>query len=201
MQVFHRQGYSEIWITLQSNETLGILDSGYLEDYFGVNNQLTLYNPLEDTRVPILMAEIPEVTPSIANDVFQGVIDLTTTPNGIYRVEGRVKDVFDHYTILSEVESPLGGENVVLFEIKITATEIILIFPEVIPIVEGVSFSIGLSPELEIPSELSKTSVLPSPVVEYVVVESLMDKGVLVSTELVEGVFFNAPLNDTNLNG
>lgn len=175
-----------------------MLDSGYLEDYFGTDGQLTLYNPLEDTRVPIMMNEVSGATIETDNDVFQGVIDLTTTPNGLYRVEGRVKDVFDHYTILSEVESPLGTENVVLFEVKITATEIIFIFPELVPIVEGVSFSTSLKEIVHIPSKLSKTSVLYSPVVEYLVLESLIDKGVLVSTSLVESVFFNAPLNNAN---
>ena len=192
MQLFLRQGYNQIWFRIQSNEVLGILDSDYVEDYFGNDGQLTLYSPVTDSRTAILMNEVSSVTPSIPHDVFEGYLDLTTISDGVYRLEGRVKDVLDHYTVLSEVESPFGTENVVVFEIKISSHQITLSVPFIVPLVEGVTVISGLSLTKEISLPLSKSETvltkLPivvfqsASIVKYKQFVSALKKGVLIST-------------------
>jgi hypothetical protein len=139
MLTFSRQNYSELWIRIIANESLGILQTDRVEDYFGVDGQLTLHNVTTDSRTPILMAEDVTATPSIAHDVFEGMVDLTTTPDGLYTVEGRVKDSLGNYRILSSVQSPLGDEDITLFEITITPAEVVVRLPKEGQIVEAFS--------------------------------------------------------------
>lgn len=128
--IFHRQAYTQLWITVQADEPLALLSTAYLEDYFGVDGQLTLRDMSDDTRTPILMSENTSITPSIAHDVFEGFVDLSTVSNGLYRVEGRLRDSLGHYKILSEFQSPLGTEEVQLFEIEINDDDIIVYAPK-----------------------------------------------------------------------
>src|ERR1051326_2024791 len=217
MQLFLRQGYQEIWFRIQSNEVLGILDSDYVEDYYGVDGQLTLYNPSTDSRTAILVNEVPSITPSIPHDVFEGYLDLTTLNDGVYRLEGRVKDVLDHYTVLSEVQSSFGTELVIPFEIKISSHQIAISAPFIVPLVEGVTVLSGLSitkevsptmrteqttsskipaieasPDLRISQQVS--SKLPlvvmqsASIVKYKQFVSGMKKGVLISALLSKSV-------------
>jgi hypothetical protein len=124
--IFQRRNFTDLWFTITSNEILGILDSSYLEDYFGTDGQLTLFNTITLQRTPIIMNEVLEETPGIAHDVFTGVLDLTTLLNGAYKLEGRVRDIEGNYTILSEVQTPLGFERVMDFDITITAIEVVV---------------------------------------------------------------------------
>lgn len=126
MLVFRRTGFSELWITIQSEEPLGLLDTGYIENYFGVDGQLTLRKMADDTRISFAMAEDVSQTPTIPHDVFTGFIDLSALDDGIYRVEGRVRDNVGNYRILSEVQAPFGTEDVTLFEIEITPFEVVI---------------------------------------------------------------------------
>jgi hypothetical protein len=134
---FSRQDYTELWIKIVSNESLGILDSDYVEDYFGVDGQLTLLEISSGTRIPIPMTEDLDTSPTIPHDVFVGMIDLTVLADGLYRVEGRVRDVLGNYRILSEVQTPLGGEDVTVFEILITPAEVVIRLPKTAQIVEA----------------------------------------------------------------
>jgi hypothetical protein len=144
MLVFYRSTFTELWITIQSNEPLAPLDSGYVEDYFGVDGQLTLYNVDTNSRTPVLMSEDTGETPSIPHDVFTGMVDLTLVPNGNYRVEGRVRDVIGNYRILSEVQTPFGGEAVTLYEIIITEGLVVVVSPKTISVGLRPSFSMSV---------------------------------------------------------
>ena len=42
--IFRRDQYSSLWITLTSDESLGILDSSYIEDDTRLDGYLTLYH-------------------------------------------------------------------------------------------------------------------------------------------------------------
>jgi hypothetical protein len=132
MLVFNRQSYSELWITIQAGESLSVLDSGYIEDYFGTDGQLTLRNMADDTRISFAMTEDVDETPFVSHDVFTGFVDLTVLPDGIYRVEGRVRDSLGNYRILSDFQNPSGTEDVTLFEIEITPLSIVVRIPKVV---------------------------------------------------------------------
>lgn len=111
MSILYRANFTTMTIRLQSNEELGILDSGYLEDYFGNDGQITLYHIDTDTSYPILMVEQPDETPEIPFDVFVGIRSLASLPDGDYEIRGRCRDVVGNYTIMNSINNPLGTEN------------------------------------------------------------------------------------------
>ena len=119
MSTVYRGSFSTLWITLQSDETLGVLDSDYLEDYFGNDGQISLYHIDTDTYFPIVMIEQPLLTPTIPFDVFRGQIALAGLPNGSFEIRGRCKDELNHYTIIGAVQTPLGGEDLVTLPLQI----------------------------------------------------------------------------------
>lgn len=121
MSVIYRSQFSTLWITLEANETLGILDSDYLEDYYGNDGQVTLHHVDSATDYPVLMVEQVAETPEIPHDVFRGQANLTGLPDGNYQVRGRCRDVVGHYTILSSVQTPFGGELVIALGFEIRA--------------------------------------------------------------------------------
>lgn len=108
----HRGSLTTLWFTLQSSEQLGILDSAYVEDYFGNDGQVSLYHIATNAYYPVVMVEQPAETPVIPHDVFKGSYALALLPDGDYQIRGRVKDVAGNYTILSVVQTPIGGETV-----------------------------------------------------------------------------------------
>jgi hypothetical protein len=118
--IVYRGSFSSLWVTLQSNEQLGILDTDYLEDWAGNDGQVTVHHVEGATDYPVLMVEQPAQTPGTANDVFRGQIDLDAVPDGNYEIRGRCRDIVGNYTILNSVQSPVGGEQVIAmgFEIK-----------------------------------------------------------------------------------
>jgi hypothetical protein len=144
MQTFLKANFSELWIKLTSNEVLGILDSGYLEDYYGTDGQVSLYYEATGDRTAVLMGEVLSETPDLPHDVFRGVVEISDLPNGVYQIQGRVRDILSQYTVLNDVESPLGGERVISLTFKVTESNIIIAFPEVLAIQLGVSFTMGM---------------------------------------------------------
>ena len=118
--IVFRGSFTTLWITLQSNEELGLLATDYLEDYFGTDGQITLHHVEGPTDYPVLMIEQPAQTPGIPNDYFLGQIPFASIPDGNYEIRGRCKDVVDNYSILNSVQSPLGGEQTIIitFEIR-----------------------------------------------------------------------------------
>ena len=108
--IFNRLNFTELWFTLESNEALGVLDTDYLEDYYGVDGQLTLVNDDTLNEYPVLMS------PSNNNTTLSGFIDITSLSNGDYTLKGRVCDVVGNYTVLSGYFEPDAG-NVVEYNI------------------------------------------------------------------------------------
>lgn len=113
MSTIYRGTLDNLWIKLQSNETLGILDSGYLEDYFGNDGQVTLHHIPTGDNYPLVMAEVPTETPEVPHDAFRGMTSLGTLPNGAFEVRGRCRDLVGNYTVFGSVQSPYGGESVI----------------------------------------------------------------------------------------
>lgn len=117
--VFPRASFNNVVLTIKSNEELGILDSDYVEDYFGVDGFMTVRRLSDDFRDSIPMIPVPEETPGINNDVFRGTFDISSMPNGFYELEGRVRDIMGNYTIFGAVQNPIGGENVTTLTLQI----------------------------------------------------------------------------------
>ena len=118
--IIYRGAFATLWITLQSNEQLGILDTDYLEDYAGADGQVTVHHIEGATDYPVLMINQPGQTPGTPNDVFTGQLVLATLPDGNYEIRGRCRDLAGNYTILNSVATPIGDEQVLVmtFEIK-----------------------------------------------------------------------------------
>jgi len=112
MPTIYRGGMTTLWLTLQSNEQLGILDTDYIEDYYGNDGQVSLYHINTDTHYPVVMVAQPAQTPGVDNDVFTGSYLFSLLPDGDYEIRGRVRDVVGNYTILSAFQTPAGGEGV-----------------------------------------------------------------------------------------
>ena len=121
MATIYRGGMTTLWLTLQSNEALGILDSAYIEDYFGADGQVSLYHIATATHYPVVMVAQADQTPGIDNDVFKGSYLFSLLPNGDYEIRGRVRDVVGNYTILSALQNPSGGEGVQALALTIDA--------------------------------------------------------------------------------
>jgi len=117
---FARASYTQLWLKIRSDETLGILDSDYLEDYNGVDGQITLHHVATVTDYTVLMSHVPGETPTIPFDVFQGVYSpLADLPDGIYELRFRCRDVMGNYTIVNSVQNPFGGERILSLNLEI----------------------------------------------------------------------------------
>ncbi|MEZ0137380.1 MAG: hypothetical protein AB9Q17_02395 [Candidatus Reddybacter sp.] len=112
MPTVYRGGKTTLWLTLQSSEELGILDTDYIEDYFGNDGQVSLYHISTTTHYAMTMIAQPGETPSVDNDVFKGSYLFSLLPDGDYEIRGRVRDVVGNHTILSAFQTPAGGEGV-----------------------------------------------------------------------------------------
>lgn len=188
MQTFLRLNYSDLWITLSSNEALGILDSDYIEDYFGVQGQISLRNVTSGVRVPVLMNELTSETLEIAQDVFSGVVPLASLADGLYEIEGRVRDVVGNFLILTQVQNPYGTETVLLLQLFIDEA-----FSGVIVFIGPFNLSGGFSVPVEIKNELLMT---PSISVDTVFISSEVNEA-LVSAELLEDIVMVSPIVDS----
>lgn len=118
---FPRANYSQVAITITANEELGTPDPNYLQDYNGNDGLLTLLHEATGVRYPLLMGEVPAETPDIPHDVFRGYFMLTGRPNGLYWLQGRIRDVAGNYTILGAIANPNGTERILEIGIEVTA--------------------------------------------------------------------------------
>lgn len=188
MQTFQRQQFNQLWITLTSNEVLGVLDFDYIEDYFGNDGQLTLHRISDDSRTPVLMNSLPLETPETNNDVFTGQIDLSTVENGLYRLEGAVRDISGNVTVLSASLVREGPS--ILFEINITNQQVTVSFPVPVTIQMGLLVSTHLQPRIvivELPikkalvsnTKITKSSNFAVSIVKYLVFNTSIQKGVV----------------------
>ncbi len=111
MLKFDRLQYTEVGITLRSNEAFGMLDTGFLRDYYGVNNQLTVLQVATGQRFSLLLNEVIETStsfPDVPLDTWRGFLNLALYADGVYQLEGTVRDVIGNYRILGSVENPRG---------------------------------------------------------------------------------------------
>ena len=136
MLIFYRSLYHYLVLTLKSGESLGILDTEFLEDYNGQDGQVTLKNVATGVRTSVLVTSVPLDTPGVDNDVFKAVVPLTLFPlNGLYYLEGRCRDIAGNYTILTAVANPLGTELVIPLEFSIQSYP--TVFPKIGPFMNG----------------------------------------------------------------
>ena len=112
MLTFYRGAFTQVEITISASESLGLLDSDYIEDYYGVDGQLTLRRSASAFEVAVLVFPDGLETPSIPNDVFRGLIPLASLADGTYSLLGRVRDTLGNSTILGSVQG--GGIGAVV---------------------------------------------------------------------------------------
>jgi hypothetical protein len=110
---FARRNYGQLWIRLQSNEQLGVLDSGYIQDYYGDDGFITLVHLDTGVEYQMAMLPVPEITPEIDNDVFEGTLPLAGMDLGMYEVRFRVVDLLGNYSISNSVQNPFGTERMI----------------------------------------------------------------------------------------
>ncbi len=125
--IFHRASFTEMHVVLSSDESLGVLDSDYIEDYTGTDGYLSLRHLQTMRRFSIPMAELLVETPEIPHDVFSGFIELSEIPDGEYRLEGRVRDVAGNYVIIGAFQDPRGDERVVDFESQVAGESLVVV--------------------------------------------------------------------------
>lgn len=117
--VFPRGSFTNMLLTIKSNEELGILDSAYVEDYDGVDGFMTLRRLSDSLRVSFGAVAVVGETPGIDNDVWRITVPLVSVVNGLYELEGRVRDIVGNHTIFGAVASPLGGEAITTLTLEI----------------------------------------------------------------------------------
>ena len=117
--IFPRGNHTNVLLWIKSNEALGVLDTSYIEEYFGTDGYITLKTISDDTRVSYPVIALPDETPVIDNDMFQATISLSSLENTTYEVEGRVRDIIGNYTIFGAVDTPIGGEDITTLTMQI----------------------------------------------------------------------------------
>lgn len=124
MTTFNRGNFTQLWIKLTSDEPLGVLDTDYLEDYFGNDGFITLFHIGTETNYQVSMLAVPGETPGVDNDVFSGVYSpLSLLPNGAYELRFRCRDPYGNYTISNSVLSPFGDERVLALSLTLVMSE------------------------------------------------------------------------------
>lgn len=117
--VFDRENHDSLVVTLTANEPLGILDTDFVEDYFGVDGQVTIYNTSSLVRTALVMVAVPGETPGTPDDIFRGQKLLSLLPDGDYEIQGRVRDVVGNHVILGDFQTPTGGETTLVLSFSI----------------------------------------------------------------------------------
>jgi hypothetical protein len=108
MRLFLRGSFQELWLTLLSYEPLGILDTGFLEDWFGQDGQVSLLHVPSGRRFPVPMTSMP----ADSQGNFIGSVPLAALANGIYAIQGRVRDRVGNVTVLGDYHAMDGSERV-----------------------------------------------------------------------------------------
>jgi hypothetical protein len=114
--IFWREEFAEIELVLSSLEPLGVLDTIYLEDAFGLDGYISLHHVSSGVNVSVPMSPI-----GTGNVNFRGFVLLSSLQNGVYQIRGRVRDEWGNHTILSAVNNPAGGERVLGLGFEIRA--------------------------------------------------------------------------------
>lgn len=105
MITFFRGQYAEAVLEIHSSEELGLINTGFLEDAYGTDGQISVRNMDTGIRYPLLMAEVSDGGPP--HDYFRGYLPLASVPNGPYALDFRVQDPRGNVTIVGALET--GG--------------------------------------------------------------------------------------------
>mgnify|MGYP000082518658 CR=1 FL=1 len=121
--IFYRGNYTQLWLVLTSDEPLGVLDTDFLEDYFGADGFVTLRHlPTGNTY------QMPMVAVGTGNTMFRGFYNLNLLPDGLFQIEARVRDPVGNYTILNQVLNPFGNERVLALGFEIRPGDAVSLF-------------------------------------------------------------------------
>lgn len=114
--IFYRDSSNNLGFVFKSDETLGILETDYFEDFYGIDGQLTIRS--QATSSELVLTLIPST--NLPKTEFYGWIPVASLPNGDYTVEGRCKDVVGNYTIITAFQNSIQAQSRVLlgFSIK-----------------------------------------------------------------------------------
>lgn len=124
MSTFNRGNFTQLWIKLTSDEPLGVIATDYLEDYYGNDGFITLHHVASSTDYQLAMLPVPEDTPEIPNDVFQGVYSpLSDLADGFYELRFRCRDLVGNYTISNSVAAPVGNERIIVLALQLVTAE------------------------------------------------------------------------------
>ena len=99
---FYRGAFTTLHVLIRVSEPLALLETGFVEDFYGVDDQLTLYHLESRRRFELLMTNTPEGN-------LEGYYSLDALPNGVFEVQGRMKDALGNATIFNAVETPGPG--------------------------------------------------------------------------------------------
>lgn len=140
---FYRQRYADLQILLVANKSLGVLDTDYVEDYYGVDGQVSLLKE-DGTRYPVTIVESTSTTPSVPHDAFVGWVDLRDLTDGVYEIQGRIRSIGNNYTIFGAVQSPIGGEHIQVLKFRLVKGTPEILFPTYIIDGPGTFFALEL---------------------------------------------------------
>jgi len=121
MTTFFRGTFQELWLTLSSDEPLGILDTSYLEDWSGQDGRVSLLHLPTGQRFPVPMAPAP----SDSRVNFKGWISLSGMPNGAYGIQGRVRDLLGNTTVLGDYHAPDSSERVLRLDFDLADASVV----------------------------------------------------------------------------
>ena len=121
MTTFFRGTFQELWLTLSSDEPLGILDTDYLEDWSGQDGRVSLLHIATGQRFPVPMAPMP----SDSQVNFKGWIALSGLSNGPYAIQGRVRDLLGNATIIGGYHAPDGTERILHLDFEIASAAVV----------------------------------------------------------------------------
>lgn len=154
LQTVYKRDYLDLYLT--SDEELGILDTSYIEDYYGTDGQLTLYCEGTGGEFEIVMAE-SEGGGEAEHDYFTGTVSMWSMPASTYQVRGQVRDVQGNYTVLNSYYQ-MTGQNIQELKFKILAMLAAIRTTSI----EAVAFVASLEAELfrhEVDPVVSKSSL------------------------------------------
>jgi hypothetical protein len=151
MSTFNRGNFSQLWIKLTSDEPLGVIETDYLEDYYGNDGFITLRHVDTAADFQMAMVPVPEETPTIPNDIFQGVYSpLSDLPDGYYELRFRCRDVVGNYTISNSVETPAGDERIIALALELITAESVVVIGIGVVARLGISFDVQRKLEYDV---------------------------------------------------
>lgn len=98
---FYTKKFNELVIQIEAEELTGEVLSSYFENYFGLDSTLTLRHRQSNRTFNIGLY-------NTGYNQFEGVYPLTMLPFGLYRLEGRVRDIMNNYALLSAFHIDTG---------------------------------------------------------------------------------------------